>query len=88
MILSRYATKVTFQIPVCIGGAKVDHHLTQVFMVSMHGLWIYDYLLTLGDEVQYPFFFDRVGFLLLYRSSTLGPGGNHGVSSPPLRLNP
>ena len=26
----------------------------QLFLTSMHCLWMYDYLLTVGDEVQYP----------------------------------
>ena len=25
----------------------------QLFMISVQFLWVYDYLLTLGDEVQY-----------------------------------
>ena len=29
-------------------------NLPQLVMVSVHGLWIYDYFLTLGDEVRYP----------------------------------
>jgi hypothetical protein len=26
---------------------------SQLFLTSMHWLWIYDYFITLGDEVQY-----------------------------------
>lgn len=29
-------------------------NLTQLFMVSLHCLWVYDYFLTFRDEVRYP----------------------------------
>ena len=41
-----------------ISRAKID--LAQLFIVSAHCLWVYDYLLTLGDEVRYPPIFDRM----------------------------
>ena len=28
------------------------HNLAQLFMTAVHCLWVYDYLLTLGDEVR------------------------------------
>lgn len=30
------------------------YDLTQLFSVSMYWMWIYDYFLTLGDEVRRP----------------------------------
>ena len=35
------------------------YNLIQLFMVAVHCLWMYDYLLTLGDEVQHSYIFDR-----------------------------
>jgi hypothetical protein len=37
-------------------GYRVDPETwatVQLFVISMHFLWAYDYLLTLGDEVRY-----------------------------------
>ena len=45
----RLSTKVIFQISdPC--GAKREH--IQWLAVAMYGLWVYDYFLTLGDEVR------------------------------------
>ena len=40
--------------------AKVNsYELVQFFTFSMYFLWFYDYFLTFGDEVQYPWVFRR-----------------------------
>ena len=46
----RFMFKVVLQI------SKCSRKLTraQLVVTSAHFLWIYDYLLTLGDEVWYP----------------------------------
>ena len=49
----RLATKVISQISDPCGGAKREH--IQWFAVSMYGMWIYDYFLTLGDEVRHSY---------------------------------
>ena len=56
--LSSSGTKVTFRPPNACEGTKANpYNLTQLFMVSMHCLWMYDYILTLGDEVRHPCIF-------------------------------
>lgn len=56
MDTSRYGTKVIFWISGIRGGKRrlIRGNLTQLFMVSLHCVWIYDYFLTFGDEVRYP----------------------------------
>lgn len=53
MNLSRFGTKVVFRTSNAYGYvAKLTSRTTsQFFMVSLHCMWLYDYLLTLGDEV-------------------------------------
>ena len=50
--LSRRTKVILRSSNTCEGRAKA--HLTQMFIVSVHCLWAYDYLLTLGDEVRCP----------------------------------
>lgn len=57
--------------------------IAQLLLTAVQYLWIYDYLLTFGDEVPRVRFYRGVRFLLLRRYDMRGPGGSPGVSMPP-----
>ena len=58
-VLFRFAFKVVFKLSMRTGK---DRKLTrtrppQLLLTSAHFMWVYDYFLTFGDEVQYPHIF-------------------------------
>ena len=63
MVISRFTFKVVSSVH--RDGTKLNS--TQVFLVAIHFLWLYDYFLTFGDEVRYPTLMLSPRFLSLFR---------------------
>ena len=63
MDISRFTFKVVSSVH--RDGTKLNS--TQVFLVAIHFLWLYDYFLTFGDEVRYPTLMLSPRFLSLFR---------------------
>jgi len=68
--------------------AKVNsYELVQFFTISMYFLWLYDYFLTFGDEVRYPWIFrQRCQLLTVVQITYAWSGRKSWGEFPPPRL--
>ena len=60
-------SRFTFKVISSVHGDGTKLNSTQVFLVAIHFLWLYDYFLTFGDEVRYPTVILSLRFSSLHR---------------------